>query len=154
MFYRLIRTIAHYFLLNLINNPRPRLAIKANATPGATKLMTRPELFNKLQDELKNISVINADMRNNKIESQNDSEDYREPLSIDLHKEIKILLSTGGPADGFKLNYYKDELQGGVYFWQDWGTYDEAELTPDQAQTVEDFYLYGDPSTYLQDNNN
>lgn len=123
--------------------------IKDNATPQER----REFVFAKLQDELKDIVAIQEAMNTNKIESQNDSESYREPLEISLTKEIKILLSWGGPADGFKLQYKDNELTGGVYFWQDWGTYDEAELTDEEAETVRDFYLYGDPSSILNNNN-
>jgi hypothetical protein len=95
------------------------------------------------------------DQEENNLDGLEASEHYREPLEITLYKEIKIGLSYGGPADGFKLRYYRDELQGGVYYWQDWGTYDEAELTEDEAKEVEDYYLQGDPSIFLnpgQDN--
>ena len=98
---------------------------------------------------MENIAEVNQELNDGKIEERESSEDYREPLEISLTKEIKILLSWGGPADGFKLTYRQNELTGGVYFRQDWGTYDEAELTKEEAQTVEDFYLYGDPQSIL-----
>lgn len=111
--------------------------------------MERPELFKKLQSELKTIAEIKKDLSKNKVESQEQHEDYREPLEITKREEIKIGLSWGGPADGFKLTYYKGELQSGVYYWQDWGTYDEIDISIQEAEEIEDFYLYGDPSTFL-----
>jgi hypothetical protein len=58
----------------------PRL--KDNATPQER----RAEVFAKMQDELKDIAAIQADMQANKIENQNDSDNYREPISIELRK--------------------------------------------------------------------
>jgi hypothetical protein len=123
--------------------------INSSATPQER----REFVFNELKSEMENIARVSLEVKDGKIEDRESSESYREPLEISLTKEIKILLSWGGPADGFKLTYRADELQGGVYYWQDWGTYDEAELTDEEAQAVEDFYLYGDPSTILNQNN-
>ena len=111
--------------------------------------MEKQEVFKKMQEELKNIREINA----KNLEEKETDENYRDPLEITLNKEILISLSWGGPADGFKLKYRQDELIGGIYYWQDWGTYDESDLTIDEAREVEDFYLYGDPSAILNPNN-
>jgi hypothetical protein len=112
----------------------------------------RAAVYERMQEELKNFDRAQEDQEKNNLDSLEQSEHYREPLEITLYKEINIGLSYGGPADGFKLRYYKDELQGGVYYFQDWGTYDEMELTDDEAAKVESHYLYGDPSMFLNDN--
>jgi len=114
-----------------------------------TEQEKRAAMFKAMQDEIKTIDEINKQLRDGKIEEKEKSEEYREPLAVDLRKEIKITLSTGGPADGFTLYYYRDELQGGVYWFADWGTYDEIELNDEEAQKIEDFYLYSDPSFIL-----
>lgn len=83
----------------------------------------------------------------------NEHEDFRDPLSLDTVVEKKILLSWGGPEDGFKLYFTIDceskqsppalKLWRGVYYRADWGAYEETDLSDDEAQTVYDFYLGG-----------
>jgi hypothetical protein len=71
----------------------------------------------------------------------------REPLSIDITKEVTVLLSWGGPSDGFKLMFDKDnELLSGVYFIANWGEYEEVILNDEELDKVYNFYLYGDNS--------
>ena len=45
-------------------------------------------------------------------------EGYREPLSVEARKEVTVLLSWGGPSDGFKV-YFDDEgvAVEGFYFF-------------------------------------
>jgi hypothetical protein len=72
------------------------------------------------------------------------SDDFRDPLSIDATIEVKVLLSWGGPEDGFKLTFSKErELLHGVYYRADWGEYKEGRLSEDEAQEVFDFYMGG-----------
>jgi hypothetical protein len=74
-----------------------------------------------------------------------DCEEYREPLSIESTTEVRILLSWGGPEDGFKLKFSADkELLSGVYYRADWGEYKESGLSEDEAQMVFDFYMGGE----------
>jgi hypothetical protein len=67
-------------------------------------------------------------------------EAYREPLSVGRRKEIKILLSWGGPADGY-LIYFDEEGTPveGFYFFADWFEYEEYRLSDaelDQVLTI------------------
>ena len=83
-----------------------------------------------------------------KLEEPQSDENYREPLSVDSQLVKKITLSTGGPADGFKLYFdlvdkNSPELSHGVYWRADWGTYEESQLSDDEVQRVFDFYLGG-----------
>ncbi len=79
-----------------------------------------------------------------KLEEPQDHEDYREPLSIDTRIEKKILLSWGGPEDGFKLYFNTEgELLDGVYYRADWGEYKETDLSAEEAETVFNFYMGG-----------
>ena len=82
-------------------------------------------------------------------ESGNDEEaaTYQETLlenvlEVSERQEIKILLSWGGPSDGFLL--YKDthtgDVLGGKYFFADWGTYEEAMLSEHEAEMVAELY--------------
>jgi hypothetical protein len=72
-----------------------------------------------------------------------------EPLSIDRRIEIDICLSTGGPADGFKLTYDTDgELRSGVYYYAPWYGYEEIQLTTSEAEQVADTYgIYVEPES-------
>lgn len=83
-----------------------------------------------------------------KLDDPQADENYRDPLCIDTHVIKKILLSTGGPEDGFKLTFdivdgKQLELSYGVYYRADWGEYQESTLSESEAQTVYDFYMGG-----------
>lgn len=109
--------------------------------------LTRQKVLKDMEDEIKRIDKIREEVNSGKIEDERSSEDYREPLSLDIKKEVTILLSWGGPSDGFKLMFSADnELLNGVYFVADWGDYQEVELNEDELQKVFDFYMYGDTS--------
>ena len=74
-------------------------------------------------------------------EEKEKTEVKREPLAITEKRTIEIELSTGGDADGFILEYSKEgELLGGRYYWSDWGTYEEVELTRGEAEEVANHY--------------
>jgi len=78
------------------------------------------------------------------LEEPYNDEGYREPLCIDTRIEKDIVLSTGGPADGFKLIFSVDkELLSGVYYRADWGEYSESSLSEDEAEMVYHFYMGG-----------
>lgn len=79
------------------------------------------------------------------MENPEESEEYRSPLSIDKTIEVKILLSWGGPEDGFKLTFSEEkELLYGVYYRATWGEYKETPLLEEEAQMVFDFYMGGE----------
>jgi len=100
--------------------------------------ITKEMVFNDLQDEIKRIDTLS------KLDEPQENEEYREPLCLDITKEVKILLSWGGGEDGFKLRFNpENELLGGVYYMADWGEYEERELSEDEAQKVFDFYMFG-----------
>lgn len=64
-------------------------------------------------------------------------EDYRAPLSIDERKEVTILLSWGGPSDGYKVYVdYQNEPIEGYYFFADWFEYEEFKLTDEELDSV------------------
>jgi len=53
------------------------------------------------------------------------------PLSVEVVKTIKVLLSTGGPADGLTIELDRDGNVSTVRYWfSDW--FDHAETTVDQ----------------------
>jgi len=96
--------------------------------------MQRLELLNDIEDS----------------EERDQSEENREALALDVRKVIDICLSTGGDADGYKLTFDKDnELMSGVYYWADWGVYEEVNLKDDELDSIYDLYLFGDVSSFL-----
>lgn len=71
-------------------------------------------------------------------------------LEISVEKHVKILLSTGGPADWFVLVYDKDDrLLRGEYHFSDWWDHAERVLKMEDARAVESVYLCGEPSIVL-----
>ena len=68
---------------------------------------------------------------------ESEIEDYREPLSCDERREITILLSWGGPSDGYKMYFDKEgEAIEGYYFFADWFEYEEFKLTGEELDRV------------------
>jgi hypothetical protein len=77
-------------------------------------------------------------------------EEVRQPLAISAGYQLTIELSCGGDADGFILYYNENkELEGGVYYWADWGQYEEIDLWNEEAELVEMVYLGGDGAAFL-----
>lgn len=108
-------------------------------------------IYTMAQEELKNLQALqdkyNKEMPDDGIESM---EDYRQPLSMDVTKEVNILLSWGGPSDGYKLRFDRDnELVSGVYWFADWFTYAETELSFAQLDLVYQVYMGGDSYSFL-----
>ena len=68
-------------------------------------------------------------------------EEYRDPLSIEEKKEVTILLSWGGPSDGYKVYVDKDgEVQEGFYFFADWFEDEEFKLMGNELDQVLSIY--------------
>jgi hypothetical protein len=93
-----------------------------------------------------------ADLR--RLRANPDQDSLREdlqPLSIEPQRQIKILLSWGGPSDGFVLTFdaVGQELLHGHYFHADWFTYHEESLSADEAELVSEQYLQGDAASYF-----
>jgi len=99
-------------------------------------------------EELERIKKIQEEEQKGKIETPEESEEYREPLSIDKEEVYNISLSWGGGADGFKLTFKNGELLGGVYYMADWGKYEEVDLRAEEAEEVYHFYMYGDIDSF------
>src|SRR3954453_6424846 len=67
---------------------------------------------------------------------------YREPLSLDTRKKVTVLLSWGGPSDGFKVYFDEEgEAQIGVYFLADWFEYEEFRLSDTELAHVLEIYF-------------
>jgi len=100
--------------------------------------MKKKNVYNEMKKEIKRIKDLQQ------FEEPYENEAYREPLSIDTEIVKTILLSWGGPSDGFKL-YFSDSknLLRGVYFIADRGTYEETRLSDEEADLVYNFYMGG-----------
>jgi hypothetical protein len=63
--------------------------------------------------------------------------EYQEPLEYAERKEIKVLLSWGGPSDGFTI-YFDTEGKPveGFYFFASWFEYEEFKLSQKQLELV------------------
>ena len=106
--------------------------------------LTRKIVFKEMEEQLKNIKIINQAEQEKEDHFKEDDDLYREPLSIEKEEIIKVLLSWGGGEDGFKLRFKDKELLSGVYYMADWGEYEEIELNETELNLVFDFYLYGE----------
>jgi|SRR5690606_217564 len=114
---------------------------------GYTQNELREYAFYRKEKEMERLQNLN---NIEDTEEREESEENREPLSFEIEKTIKILLSWGGDSDGYKLTFDKEnELISGVYFWSDWGVYEEVELSEEELNSVYDLYLYGDASSFL-----
>lgn len=82
-------------------------------------------------------------------EKREEYKDYREPLAIDCEQVLDICLSTGGDADGYKITLKDGEAVSGLYYWADWGVYEEVPLREKELDEVIDLYLHGDPSAFI-----
>ena len=86
-----------------------------------------------------------------KVEGEKvESDEWREPLAYGREESIYILLSTGGGEDGYKIYFRHGEVSHGEYVYKDWGTCNTYALTESELQTVIDVYMYGDPSSFLE----
>lgn len=92
-----------------------------------------------IQDLLKDKQIIDG------IILPYEHQDYREPLAFSKEIVIDIQLSTGGDADGFKLSFDETcELISGVYYWADWGVYEEIKLSYEELDIVDSLYSVSD----------
>ncbi len=73
--------------------------------------------------------------------SPDEHEEYWEPLSMTREVLVEIQLSTGGDADGFKLVFDENyNVMKGVYYWADWGVYEEVSLSDEELELVDTLY--------------
>ena len=108
------------------------------------KMKTTENIRQEAMEELARIDRLQEMQLNEQEETEEYYNEYREPLSVDTLIEKNILLSRGGPSDGFKMYFNKGgELVMACYWVADWGAYEETWLDDDEAEKVFDFYLGG-----------
>ena len=70
-----------------------------------------------------------------------ESEDSLEPRSLRHRTEITLQLSWGGPGDGFKLYLNeKGQVESGLYYWENWGVYEQEWLQEKELRRVADYF--------------
>jgi hypothetical protein len=104
----------------------------------------RTAVLNELQEQIKSIKIIQEVVNKNNDYERETHNLYREPLSIETTTEIKVLLSWGGGEVGFKLRFKDKELLSGVYYFADWGQYEEVSLNEDELNLIYEFYLFSE----------
>lgn len=106
-------------------------------------------IFKMRQEAIKELQGVQKEYLKNPDNGYSDIEEYREPLSILKEKAFNILLSWGGPSDGYKLTFdNNNNLVKGVYWFADWGTYAENELTDKEAELVYEVYMFSDVAEF------
>jgi hypothetical protein len=95
--------------------------------------------YRNYQDEMASLKRIEALLQE---KERDEVEEYREPLSLDERKEVTVLLSWGGPSDGYKVYFDKDgEAIEGSYFFADWFVYEEFKLSDEELERVLAIYF-------------
>jgi len=118
-----------------------------NPTQGKyTKEDLREYALYRKNDEIEDIKKLFQDQSVQSGEkSPEEHNEYREPLAFSKETVIDIQLSTGGDADGFKLSFNEhNELMDGVYYWADWGVYEEVRLNNEELELVDSLYSVTD----------
>ena len=88
-----------------------------------------------LQKLLRKKAVRTGEQR---IEEQ---EEYSEPLAVDRFTELRIQLSWGGDGDGYCITIDSDcQIVKGVYYWEDWGVYEEVPLSEEELEAINQAY--------------
>jgi hypothetical protein len=90
--------------------------------------------YRNYQDKMADLKQVEALLQE---KERDEVEEYREPLSLDERKEVTVLLSWGGPSDGYKIYFDKDgEAAEGFYFFADWFEYEEFKLSDKELDNV------------------
>jgi hypothetical protein len=90
--------------------------------------------YQNYQDEMADLKQVEALLHE---KERDEVEEYREPLSLHERKEVTVLLSWGGPSDGYKIFFDKDgEPDEGYYFFADWFEYEEFKLSGEELDRV------------------
>ena len=76
------------------------------------------------------------------------AEDVLEALCIEARTELHVLLSWGGPSDGFRIYIDEDGTPlSGCYYFDTWGEHEEFVLTTEEVEAVVEAFRI-DPSAY------
>ena len=71
-----------------------------------------------------------------------------EALCIEARTELHVLLSWGGPSDGFRIYIDEDGTPvAGCYYFANWSEHEEFDLTTEEVEAVVEAFRI-DPSAY------
>ena len=99
----------------------------------------RDRAYQNYQDEMANLKLVEALLQE---KERDEVEEYREPLSLDERKEVTVLLSWGGPSDGYKVYFDIDgKTAEGYYFFAHWFEYEEFKLSDEELDRVLAIYF-------------
>jgi hypothetical protein len=94
----------------------------------------RERAYQNYQDEMADLKQVEALLHERE---RDEVEEYREPLSLDERKEVTVLLSWGGPSDGYKVYFDQSGVAiKGVYFFADWFEYEQFSLSDEELERV------------------
>jgi hypothetical protein len=106
-----------------------------------TKLSPHEKAVNAYDEAKVYLEQTEGFLQKNDPEKLEAKDDYRNPLSIEIRKEVTILLSWGWPSDGFKIWYDSTgDILYGYYFFADWFEYEEFKLTGKELDQVITIY--------------
>jgi hypothetical protein len=90
--------------------------------------------YQNYQDEMASLKKMEALLQEHE---RSEVEEYRDPLSVEERKEVTVLLSWGGPSDGYKVYFDQEgEAIEGFYFFADWFEYEEIKLRDEELDRV------------------
>ena len=106
------------------------------------------------QEALHEFKARKADLRRAQALVRNGKEEAAaealEALCIEARTELHVLLSWGGPSDGFRIYIDEDGTPvAGCYYFANWGEYEEFDLTTVEVDAVVEAFRI-DPSVYRQ----
>jgi len=102
------------------------------------RLSFKERAYKNYLAEMKSLEEVGARLSDG--EEPEEIEEYKDPLSIEERQEITILLSWGGPSDGYLLYKRDGEIEEGYYFYADWFEYEQYKLSSDELDLVLSVY--------------
>ena len=101
--------------------------------------------YKNYQEEVADLKKVEVFLQE---KERDEVEEYREPLSVEVRKEVTVLLSWGGPSDGYKVYFDQEgEAIEGYFFFADWFEYEEFKLSDEELDRV--LTVYSDISLLL-----
>ena len=93
-----------------------------------------------MNSPLSHIELLNTNFQNRFLELRQNEE--IQPLCLNEQIELEIELSTGGPADGFKIYLDKNTRTPltGRYYYADWGWQEERWLTNNELDLIISYF--------------
>ncbi len=95
--------------------------------------------YQNYRDEMVDLKQVEALLQKRE---RSEVEEYREPLSQDVRKEVTVQLSWGSPSDGYRVYFDQEgEAIEGYYFFADWFEYEQFKLSDGELEQVLAIYF-------------